>query len=99
MVNSRAEVLKEIQCHRAEIEKFCVTSISIFGSAARDELTATSDVDILVDYQEGQVTFDNYMGLKFYFEDLFGRKVDLATQNMLKPRLKKAIAGEIIHAA
>ena len=99
MVHSRAEVLKEIQGHRAEIEKFCVTSISIFGSAARDELTATSDVDVLVDYQEGQITFDNYMGLKFYLEDLFGRKVDLATQKMLKPRLKTAIAGEIIHAS
>jgi predicted nucleotidyltransferase len=35
---------------------------------------------VLVVFEEGQKTFDNYMELKFYLEDLFGRKIDRVTE-------------------
>lgn len=56
------------------VEKFGVIEIAIFGSYARGEQRKDSDVDIIVDFKEGYKTFDNYMNLKFYLEELFGKK-------------------------
>ena len=44
-------------------------------------------------------TFDAYMGLKYYLEELFGRRVDLVLPDMLKPRLHSRILGELVDAA
>lgn len=66
-------------------QKFGVKRIGIFGSFARGEERESSDLDVLVVFEEGQKTFDNDMDLKFYLEDLFGRKVDLVTEKALKP--------------
>lgn len=78
--------------------RFGVKKIGIFGSFARGEERSDSDLDVLVDFEEGRKTFDNYMDLKFYLEELFGRKVDLVTVNALRPRLKTAILRETIYA-
>jgi uncharacterized protein len=67
-------------------QKFGVKRIGIFGSFARGEEREDSDLDVLVVFEEGQKTFDNYMDLKFYLEDLFGRKIDLVTEKALKPQ-------------
>ncbi|MGB9927987.1 MAG: nucleotidyltransferase family protein [Methanosarcina sp.] len=78
--------------------KFGVKKIGIFGSFARGEEREDSDLDVLVVFGEGQKTFDNYMDLKFYLEDLFGRKVDLVTEKALKPQLKDIIMKDIVYA-
>lgn len=79
-------------------QKFGVKRIGIFGSFARGEEREDSDLDVLVVFEEGQKTFDNYMDLKFYLEDLFGREVDLATENALKPQLKDIIMKDVVYA-
>ena len=63
------------------IKGFGVRQLGIFGSVAREEDSENSDIDVLVDLEKE--TFDNYMGLLFYLEDLFGKKVDLAIKNSL----------------
>ena len=63
------------------VEKFGVIEIAVFGSYARGEQRKDSDVDIIVDFKEGYKTFDNYMNLKFYLEELFGKKVDLVIKS------------------
>ncbi|HII02772.1 TPA: nucleotidyltransferase family protein [Methanosarcinaceae archaeon] len=79
-------------------QKFGVKRIGIFGSFARGEEREDSDLDVLVEFEEGQKTFDNYMDLKFYLEDLFGRKVDLVTEKALKRQLKDIIMKEVVYA-
>jgi predicted nucleotidyltransferase len=79
-------------------QKFGVKRIGIFGSFARGEEKEDSDLDVLVTFEEGQKTFDNYMDLKFYLEDLFGREVDLVTEKALKPQLKDIIMKEVVYA-
>jgi len=79
-------------------QKFGVKRIGIFGSFARGEEREDSDLDVLVVFEEGQKTFDNYMDLKFYLEDLFGREVDLVTERALKPQLKDIIMKEVVYA-
>ena len=80
------------------VRQFGVKKFALFGSTARDAATAGSDVDVLVMFRNGEKTFDNYMGTKFYLEDLFGRKVDLVTDAALKPMIRKPILREVVYA-
>jgi len=79
------------------VEKFGVIEIAIFGSYARGEQRKNSDIDIIVDFKEGWKTFDNYMNLKFYLEELFGKKVDLVIKSAINPRIKPFIIEEAIY--
>jgi uncharacterized protein len=67
----------------------------LFGSVARNEATQESDLDFIVDF-EGVVTFDRYMDLKIFLEDLFGKKIDLAIEESLKPQIRQKIVEEAI---
>ncbi|MBF0472828.1 MAG: nucleotidyltransferase family protein [Nitrospirae bacterium] len=78
--------------------KFRVKRIGIFGSFARDEQREDSDIDVLVDFEEGGKTFDGFMDLKFFLEDLFGRKVDLVTVPALRKEIKEDILKETVYA-
>ena len=90
------KTIERLKRHEREIkERFGVKKIGIFGSHARGEERTDSDVDILVEFKEGYATFDNFMGLKFFLEELFIRAVDLVTVDALRPRLKKAILQEV----
>jgi predicted nucleotidyltransferase len=53
---------------------------------------------VLVEFEEGFKTFDNFMDLKYYLEDIFSRNVDLVTVNALKPQLKDVILQDVIYA-
>ena len=93
----RDEILKTLRVHKDELrQRFGVKSLAVFGSVARGEAGPESDVDILVEF-EGRATFDRYMGLKFFLEDLLGRRVDLVTRKALKPRLRPYVEQEAIY--
>lgn len=89
------EVLAILTSHQEKIKSLGVKSLALFGSVARDEAGSESDVDILVDF-EGIVTFDRYMELKFYLEDLLGTRVDLVSRRSLKPRVRPDVEREAI---
>ena len=78
-------------------QKFGVKKMGIFGSFLRGNEKATSDIDILIDFEEDKVTFKNYMGLKFFLEDTFDRKVDLVIIEDIKPFIKEAILREAVY--
>ena len=78
--------------------RFSVRNLSIFGSIARDESTDDSDIDVLVVFDR-KGTFDLFMDLKFYLEDLLGTGVDLVTDKALRPQVRRAIEQELIHVA
>ena len=77
------DAIQTLRRHRAEVDAFGVHRIGVFGSHARDEVDEDSDVDVLVEFDKP--TFDNFMDLIFYLEDLFGLEVDLVTTNALSP--------------
>ncbi|MBF7081720.1 nucleotidyltransferase family protein [Desulfallas sp. Bu1-1] len=97
MYNENA-ILTKIETNMTRIKSFGVKKIGLFGSFARGEQTNTSDIDILVEFYQDQKTFDNYMDLKFYLEDLFGRKVDLVIAETIKPDLKPNITRSVRYA-
>ena len=77
---------------------FGVRTIALFGSTARDEADARSDIDILVAF-DGPATFDGYTGLKDHLEDLLGSKVDLVIESGLKPRARTLVQRDAILVA
>ncbi len=88
------QVLRE---NEKEIKKrFGVAKIGIFGSTARGEANRDSDIDILVEFEEGKKTFDNFMDLAFFLEGIFGRKVDLLTPLGLHPYLRPYVEREVV---
>ena len=89
-------ILRQVNARWEDIRRLGVRRLGLFGSAVRDELGPDSDVDILVEFEHK--SFDNYMDLKFFLENLLGRSVDLVTTEALKPRLKPAILAEAVYA-
>lgn len=89
---TREDIVDRIRARRADLRRFGVTSLDLFGSFARDEGGESSDVDILVEFD--QVSFDHYMDLKFLLEDLLGRNVDLVIKRSLKPALRESVLRE-----
>ena len=79
-------------------KRFGVARIGVFGSYARGEEKPESDVDILVEFRKGEKSFDHYIGLKFYLEDLLGLKVDLVMKSAIKRRLREPILSEVVYA-
>jgi len=94
---SRDEILDTISSQMGKLKvDFSVKQLGLFGSAVRGELTEDSDIDILVDLAEP--TFDHYMDLKFYLQELFKAEVDLVMKDTIKPRLESVINKEVVYA-
>ncbi|MBU4012052.1 MAG: nucleotidyltransferase family protein [Proteobacteria bacterium] len=94
----RQNILKILAEHRSEIEShFSVASLSLFGSVARDEAAAESDVDILVTFVKTPGMF-GFLELKEYLEHILQCPVDLVTRNALKKQFCEQIFQEVVHA-
>ena len=95
----REDVLKLLQEHLARLRnRYHIKTLSLFGSVARDEATADSDVDILVEF-EGHVGLRGFMDCRFDLEHLLGRKVDLVMASAVKPSRRPHIDAEAIRVA
>ena len=81
--------------HQEQINSFGVKRLGLFGSFVREEQHLTSDVDILVEFEPGKKTFDNFMQLCFFLEDLLQRPVELVTLESLSPYLGPHIMNEV----
>ena len=95
---SRHEIIETLSAERAHFVKLGVASLRLFGSASRDEAGPSSDVDVLVSFT-APATFDRYMDVKLFIEDLLGCRVDLVTEDALRPELRDAIEREAVRVA
>lgn len=77
-------------------ERFGVKKIGVFGSVARGEAKEKSDVDVLVEFESTKKSFDNFMELSFFLEDLFGKKVDLITTSGLDKYIRPYVEREVV---
>ncbi|ANI88822.1 nucleotidyltransferase [Arachidicoccus ginsenosidimutans] len=85
-------VLKE---NSSKIKSYGVESLSLFGSFAKGVPNAESDVDLLVNFAPHQKSYDNFMELSFFLEDLLGRRVEIVTPQSLN----KHIGPHILNSA
>ena len=99
MTMNRTQILRVLADRQQEFAaRYGVKRLALFGSAARDELGVSSDVDVLVEFA-GPATFGAYMDLKFHLEDLLGRPVDLVTDKALRNELRPYVEKEMIRVA
>jgi predicted nucleotidyltransferase len=96
-MKTRADIFSLLESNRSRLKEFGVREIGIFGSVVRGEQNNSSDVDVLVDLEKH--TFNSYMGLLFFLEDLFGSKVDLVMKDAIKPAIRENILSETVYVA
>ncbi|MFB4472748.1 nucleotidyltransferase family protein [Virgibacillus sp. SK37] len=96
---STVEILSELSKNlNIWREKYGVKRIGLFGSYSRDEQNESSDIDLVVEFNDKDLSFDNYMDLKINLEDLFHKPIDLVILNDIKPALKSNILSTIAYA-
>ena len=96
----RDDVLRILAAHRDDFVAMGVRELAIFGSVARDEAEADSDVDVLVDYEPGtKLSYFRVFELQERLEGLLGAKVDLVTMGGLRSELREGILAEAVRAA
>ena len=96
MPPKREDILSCLEANQEKIRSFGVRSLGLFGSCARGEDTSASDLDFVVEFDKK--SFDAYMDLKEFLEDLFACRVDLVTSSAIEPRLRQVILEEAVHA-
>ncbi len=93
----REEVLAIVAQHQQELRAMGVKSLALFGSVARDEATAESDVDFLVEFDRPIGLFQ-FSRVRLYLEEILGCSVDIGTPKYLREELRDRILREKIHA-
>ncbi len=91
-------VLRALQAHKAELQQRGFAHVSLFGSAARGQATAGSDIDLLVELDRTKQIGFEYFATLARLEQILGRKVDVVTAPVRKPALAARIAQDRVNA-
>jgi predicted nucleotidyltransferase len=94
-VMNKNSLVELLQANETAILAFGVDRIGIFGSFSRNEINESSDIDFFVEFKAHYKSFDNFMELAFFLEDLTGRKIELITSSALSPYLGPEILKEV----
>jgi predicted nucleotidyltransferase len=92
---TKEDVLSVIRRHQDKIKAFGVKKLGLFGSFVRDAQNTESDIDLLVEFEEGQKSFDNFIQLSFLLEELLRWPVELVTVESVSPYLRPYITQEV----
>ncbi len=80
---NKDNVFQLLRDHADEVREFGVSRLGLFGSMVRDEAKNDSDIDILVEFKEGQKNYRNFIYLVYFLEELLQRDVDLVTRKAI----------------
>ena len=92
---TKQEIFERIQKHKAGIRALGVKKIGLFGSFVRSQQTTSSDVDLLVEFDEGEKSFDHFMELSFLLEEALQLPIELVTPESLSPYIGPFILREV----
>lgn len=91
------DVEKKLSTIRLELKKkFKVNVIGVFGSVARGEDSAASDIDLLVDLDDDADLID-MVGLSQHLEEQLHRKIDIVPRRAIRPELSARILRETLY--
>jgi predicted nucleotidyltransferase len=97
-IQNKDELMRVLLSQRETIRSFGVKELHVFGSFVRNEhINKQSDIDFLVEFEEGKKSFDNFIDLNFFLEDLTGRKVELLTYQSLSQFIGPHIIKHMEH--
>lgn len=89
---NRDEVLSILRKAEPELRALGATAVFLYGSAARNEMTSSSDVDVFIDYDaDSPFSFVEFLDIRNLLRERLQRDLDLATRRGLNPRLRSRI--------
>jgi uncharacterized protein len=92
---TRDEALSKLQDQADAIKALGATSLYLFGSTARNEADANSDIDLFIDYDpHGHFNALDLVAAKRLLEEQLGVEVDLTTRKGLHPLIREKIEAE-----
>ena len=95
----RSKALAEIARREDELKLRGAASVFLFGSTARGEATASSDLDIFIDVvPDRKFSLIDLAGIEIFLVDQLGVPVDVTTRDSLHPKLRAAIEYEAVRA-
>lgn len=93
----RDQTLAILRAERERLRRdYGVKSLALFGSVARDEASAASDLDLLVEFDRPTGLLGLF-NLQEHLEELLGCPVDLGTPASLKPRVRQRVMAEVVY--
>jgi len=97
-INTKQEILSLLHQNRNRLKALGLRRLGLFGSFVRGDQHPESDIDILVEFVPDRKTFDNFIQLSFFLEDILQRKVELVTIESLSPYIGPHILNEVEYA-
>jgi predicted nucleotidyltransferase len=96
---NREQVIATLLAHETELRQRGVLHAGLFGSVARGQASASSDVDILIALEpEAPIGLFEYVGIIQYLEDFFPISVDVANRDRLKPLVRPSVERDAVYA-
>jgi len=97
-VTSLQEIVAYLRANKALLyDRFGVTRLGVFGSFVDNEQTASSDIDMVVEFEKGRKNIHSFLQLKRFLERELARKVDLGLEHTLKPIVRESIKEKIAY--
>jgi len=95
----KEDILEYIRQNKPQLrERFHVVKIGLFGSFARDEQTEHSDIDLIIELEEGtRHIYELKQELREMIESQFNRPVEIAREKYLKPYAKNVVLDEAMY--
>lgn len=93
-----ASYIATLRCHLPDlIQHYHIRALGVFGSYVRNEQTAESDLDVLVEFEDlSQHSLFSIVGIAHTLSDMLGVKVDLVLREGLKPAIGRSILDEVV---
>jgi predicted nucleotidyltransferase len=96
---TRNEAIAVLNRHADALRSRGVRHAALFGSAARGQSSATSDLDILIELDpDAALDAYAYAGLKRYIAELFPGPVDVVNKDALKPHVRGPATADAVYA-
>ena len=94
------QICKRIKLHEDRLRKeFSVKAMYIFGSVARGEASASSDIDVLVEFSSENIGIFEFVRLKDFLESILSKNVDLVTRDALRDSMATEVERDSIRVA
>jgi predicted nucleotidyltransferase len=92
-------VIETLRRHEPELKAAGIVHLRLFGSIARGEASARSDIDLIADFDlSKRLTLYSMAHLENRLSDLLGAKVDLSPAGSMKERVRARALREAVHA-
>jgi len=94
-VSTKEDIITLLLAKKENVRALGAKRLGLFGSFVRNQQSPTSDIDMIVEFEQGRKNYDNFIKLAYFLEELLNRRIELVTYSSLSPYLKPHIQKEI----